>query len=557
MPLTDLFPWAGNSDEDDDGEEPTTTHHVNTYGSTGGDWFSTDPHRRHTTSWTESISEEFLVEWSDFDPQVEDIDGSDLTVERNADSGFTVKLTDEARWRRVAGVNVTTEIKSNHTIKHMDAPNLRAWFVEQVVNAPFIDREEAGEQYAGGGMAAVAAAFLDAVSDEIGDNVEIYGNPVPAFNAVAEEWPLEAKILLAQTERERERTEYPDYMADIERIAESENPAEGEEWQTTFSFDFGDNPFADEQLSREEATTVLFLRSVDEEPSTELLDSIDDHGDFRAAYRDTGDIEYASYRSVFDDAVSDDALLEAAPPDEWPGNTTPENIRAQDCLLCGVVHYRLYTGGAMEWVSSTGSVGEMLDTESNANAVAFENANGNVCHQCLDSVQNDGVEVTAILPDGSYRAAVHRGILVGLSTDSDPHSPWGELSLEREELIIACLRGGTEAAFTVSPNSEFGSVEGHYEVMRELADNPNRIDGPAVVIDHGAGSGEVELLTLDRTPETVTEVKNYIEDELENRDTEASDEDNSTTTRFEEVGPETRDMGRSTLEVETNESSLI
>lgn len=392
----------------------------------------------------------------------------------------------EVKWRKHEGLDITSGIVYGTHITDMDTPNLKAWFVEQSIGDPDIRPRVMGQQYATGGIEGIAGRVLRDASREIG-NMLPRSSPVNAFNSVTEDWPISARILLAKREAEKDRSEWPTYESDIENLAESSDPMT-DEWQSTLSAHFPDNPFADDSLRRREAETIVYLRSCDEEITQEQLSEIQNHAEFRDTYNDTENLSVALGIHEFDSNVPRTLLEECAPPGDWPDDMDAGSIEQGICLFCGSQHYQLYDENEnVVWGRSNGTTSDAVQFSEHDD---YHYTSGStdaeiMCGSCRPMFENESTRVTHADPDSGIIAFFdyHRSLVRDRSNEMDEASSFDELSdRDADELLQGIQGSRNRNGFMLGPNSNIGDPAPQREAIADIAENPSSLtEGPVTI----------------------------------------------------------------------------
>lgn len=397
----------------------------------------------------------------------------------------------------------------------MDAPNIEWWFVNQALND--MARPMVGQHYEDGGVEAVATHLLAGKSEEITERIEAGSAPVDAFNTTARGWPYRPRAFLAKYEHENQDRDSEEYNEDIERLASSVDYSNVE----TVGGE-RENPFENEELSPSEAATSLLLRASGEQPDPSDLSEINDHTAFKEAYKDAGNVEDAIQASLFDRMVPNEALRNAADPDEWPEYMDPQGINQSGCLWCNTSLYNIYSDRVGETlVNETGTVEfgvDLSDSDAPYYVSPQRRRTGDpvLCDACCEETEESSVSM-ALLHRGNHALVSVRSGIIYDRSDEEPSDP----SVDPLTSFPAGLRDDILGAassppdmYHIQPNEEvgIGATNEYNDAIRQLAESPTDLSpGPAIV---RCESNRCEVWINHDDTETIHEVKNLIEENI-------------------------------------------
>lgn len=282
----------------------------------------------------------------------------------------TVNLADEAREQLIEHIRDSIEITADavdfspsfslingtdehgdfqrDTMPEIDEPSIGVWYFEQL--REHFEDAGVGNIYAGqtrigpdaNGRTAMREMLLREIAREVRDAI----NDQPAsereeraFNEVTERWPIKARAYLADYYVDEYDADGR-FAGELEDFARSEGVLNREIMQTTLDCYYDGNPFNDDSLTRQEATTVMWLREMDDwgdEPRNmaEVLAEIENHENFREWLEREEDIGAALRGHIYDADFPSELASEMAPPEEWPDDMDPADMDRGTCVRCG------------------------------------------------------------------------------------------------------------------------------------------------------------------------------------------------------------------------------
>jgi len=384
-------------------------------------------------------------------------------------------------------------------LKHMEYPTIETWFVEHLVDQ--YSESELEDAYTGSGASepngidgvkrrVFVSAFTDIV-DTVGDSASAT-DWRSAFNDVTANWPHMARAKLASHFYQHHPPDNSEFTDDLKRFAESEGVLEMTLEQVELSaYEYG-NPFQNDELSHEEAVTLVFARSVgDDVPDDLPFDAIEDHDSYRDWLRETGDPIQAVNSHQFDADAPSGVIGHAAPPNEW-GDVETNPIRSETCASCNDTLYHVVHSDAGEtWADESGAAcGAALLNSSDDYYVVSSHEGEIICDECEQSF-GPGIRVGVIGNENGATMMFDNGIakIIGGNWPNGDDSTLTLLSAASRDSV---QREHGYVRLSLSSNGNV-TRNSHERFVTDLVDNPRAVetdtDYPMIVVSDTSGLG--------------------------------------------------------------------
>lgn len=287
--------------------------------------------------------------------------------------------------------------------------------------------------------------------------------------------------------------------------------------QSTLDFFYGSNPIADEDLSTDEAKTLLVLRANGEDDDPEVIDDINDHRAFRACYMECGDQYEALHLHRFDQSVPQEVFTNAAPPEEWPDDMTPAAVPTDHCARCGDRFYRVFgENDEPIWVDEDGEEGglEQLGFDHSAFFLNRGSPSNYLCSECQEYVKESDTRL-ALIDEGIHTVATLRsGFGYDRSEENNDYTPADDLPQDIREEFEQTVRSPPSDKYTIEPNDEIGDTSAQHSAIETLIESPEAVDAGPALVYHDGTSGRV-WIDYDNS-EAAEQVKRAIEHYVNN-----------------------------------------
>lgn len=291
--------------------------------------------------------------------------------------------------------------------------NLTGWFHDYVTEQR--SAESVAEIYAEDGGAGLVREVCENASSDISEELANGNTHHRAFNSVAGKWPYKAKQLLAAYEHAEQDRDDDRYINDLIEFTEDVPFDEmvAEEIQTTLGPHFADNPFEDDDLTRDEAKAVMAARvHHDEEMTDEQVAGINHLGNFLEALQQCDGIEEAIRAHRFDQSLPDGLRGVLAHPDEWD-DLQPTDIPTRQCGACNTNLYEVYHADEGRcFVTRDGDIQETHDIGDATNGDAFyathtlyessRDGDSVMCGSCMNNWETQASCLCIASGDGDY-----------------------------------------------------------------------------------------------------------------------------------------------------------
>lgn len=159
--------------------------------------------------------------------------------------------------------------------------------------------------------------------------------------------------------------------------------------------ELGDYYDLSEEYSKLEVKAILLARVYGVgEDADDFLDQVDDLRNFCRELGRTEDISAALNRERFDSQLPPELLTEVAPPEEWPPDMDPSNIRQQSCDDCMTTTFDVFTDNGTETLSSNGNTLNIHRTNTTEgdiyNLRQSSNGDARICEICIENYKENG-----------------------------------------------------------------------------------------------------------------------------------------------------------------------
>lgn len=374
------------------------------------------------------------------------------------------------------------ELREGRKLKKMDEHTIEGWFFNEATN--LMSRRAIGDAFAGerngaNGFDGVKLAVINYATNEIGTNIELGQNDAEAFNNVVESWPREAQAQLCAEELDNDR--HDSYLDDCRAFAEAHGMTAVGFEQAELDIFYPPNPYRDNSLSTDEADVVMLLRANDVDVDRDLLDEIDDPSAFVEWFEQIGSVEQALQAHQFDSVLSTDQMGLLAPPDEWPDDMDPGNIRREVCSICTRDHMEVYTEEeGTEWMlrRSDEVIGGRLLDDSYISGRNF------LCDECYDSWEENASDVVVVGESGTVKLKGDSNVVK--VEDDAAWDSIGSLTVNEQERAENMCQISFPPGFTsIQPGDGFGDMEVQHEAFDALMAPETEFDnGTAYIVEY-------------------------------------------------------------------------
>ena len=440
--------------------------------------------------------EDFTVETTDFEWNYQELhraaqnseygrrafESSRHTVQSDEATDIITKLV---RWKNL-GKDRIGDFDPGKPIQHMDTPTIDAWFYDHAQDTFGTDEVKdafVGETYDdASGIDAVRHLVLEDASETIDTRIGDGQECVVAFNRTTSSWPHKARAYLAGYEANYAIHGTESYQRDVTDFASTEGLADYAPGQTTLDFYAGDNPFDSDDLTDEEASTVVLMSACehDDIDYDEVLDDVEHHDTFRTWLKKTGEVESALRAHYFDGVLPDDLVAELAPPEEWD-DLDPLDVEKKKCDNCNDTYYRVHHHEeGRVWLHKNGSsvtesFSEVSDPDAETEMYALDGTNhiDAMCSQCREEWFENASDVTLYAPDGSMVGVKYnRGVALdrGYGDDDFPDRTRHDASNEARRLVMQFIQNVPSNYFELRPNSSVADVVAQQAALESLVD---------------------------------------------------------------------------------------
>lgn len=490
-------------------------------------WFTND-HEDRDRTWYEVNDDSMFTPTDEVVNELNEI-RTEIEQSTPAFNGSSLSVRDEIAW--VSRLNFTpkTCIKAGERAKDMPTTTTpQRWLMEEALDT--LNHLAVGDAYAGEtyddkeGMEGVGWLLCREASNRLQEHAQSpMTSRAEAFNTVADEWPYEARLLLAKYEYVEHADDLDDdYLHDVQRVNDNYDFTEtmGTDWQTKLDWYFEANPFRDNDLTDQEANTVMLVASEGEMMTPEQLDEISNHSRFRSRFRETGGIASAIDLDSFDETVPSHVVGSFASPSEWD-ELDPGNVESAGCPMCGsTLHHGVVENEGETWVTENGGYpvgGSQLNTPS-ADFYTLDSTDfGVLCGDCEQQYETANKPLVSYLPDGERTALsfhTYQGVWKSLTDASLRDVP--DEARERLNTLYRRSELRDDDYHSISPSAMLGDVTPQQEAIRQLTLPETTIEeGPAFVFVATDNPQPASVHVPKTDMDTVTAVKNALEEAVE------------------------------------------
>lgn len=448
-----------------------------------------------------------------------DTDGPDWSFEVSTTTSEleTVELTEDARQRIIEQIRVSFEASEfeysvsentltpsfssttgteeygdfeRDTMPEMTEPSIGVWYFERL-RGRFSDTG-VGNIYAGNSVIGPSVVGRTAMREmllrEKAREVHRAINSQPsgereerAFNEETEDWPIKARAYLADYYVDEYDVDER-FAGELESFAQSEGVLNREMMQTTLDCYYESNPFQDENLSFEEAVTVMWLREMDgwdtEVGSTsEVLSEIENHQNFRDWLEREDDVNAAIRGHIYDSDFPSELASEMAPPDEWPDDMDPADMETGRCASCGGQYREVYHHTRdRTWMRNGNIYSDVINLGSSSSPLEVHDSPGNdgqlLCGQCSDHWEANSDSVTVYHNGIVCRVTGSRSILLDHGNVEDSGFDYRTMLPEdvKQDMLELLENGRDDSYIEMEPSDGPGSSGLKLDLMTRLSD---------------------------------------------------------------------------------------
>jgi hypothetical protein len=428
------------------------------------------------------------------------------------------------------------------TMPSMDTPTIGVWYYQQL--AARYGGESAGEIFAGrsdapDGLAGVPALrevllsdYAERVLDAIEEQSETDREEI-AFNDKTSSWPIRSRAYLASfmlREHGDDDRLTDRFCGELEDFARSEGLLDYDMVQATLDCYYADNPFAEDELSHTEATTLIWMRTIggwqdDFENEREILDRVENHNNFRDWLNREDDVGAALRGHLYDSDLPDGLATVAAAPEEWPDDMDSTDIEECTCRRCNTDYYRIYDHeGEVSWRYKNGDQSGVLKIDGDT-PLEFHNATQSrrdlgyaVCESCFEDWTENASTVTIYHGTTVCKISCYDNILLDFgSLEDSGFTPRSSVPRDlRNDALDIGRSSIPDNYIALSPSDGPGSSGEKHAMLQRLADGvaTDMPDETIIVMERVSSFGDENRSLLVRRDDwdAATEAKEMLEE---------------------------------------------